>query len=179
MEEFCLNKRFLPSFTVINFNQLLILLGITGSNIRDGFTTSNEYLNIDSNQAYKMIEHGILISKDRVFVLDVRTPNEYKYGHIKGATLIPLINVQKYDPVNLPDKQLLPNRLDELPKNKDIEILVYCKTGNRGSTASQLIVNKGYRKVHCMQSGLDSWVKAGYPIIFDPTAWEAHHPPKQ
>jgi len=30
-----------------------------------------------------------------------------------------------------------------------------------------------------MQSGLYSWVKAGYPIIFDPTAWEAHHPPKQ
>ena len=49
------------------------------------------------------------LSQERnVFLLDVRTPAEYNYAHIEGATLIPLRNVPSHDPVNLSDNKLLP-----------------------------------------------------------------------
>jgi rhodanese-related sulfurtransferase len=108
-----------------------------------------------------------ILKQKGVFVLDVRTPAEYKNGHIEGAKLIPLKNVPSYDPVSVSDSQLLLNRMGELPKNKTAIILVYCKSGKRGSDACQLIVNAGYKSVYNIQGGLESWVNAGYPIVFD------------
>lgn len=80
-------------------------------------------------------------------LIDVRTPEEYASGHIAGA-----INISV---------QTLPDRLDEIPV--DQPIVVYCRTGNRSASATDILVNAGYSPVYDL-GGIQDWISAGYPV---------------
>ncbi len=69
--------------------------------------------------------------KEGALLIDVRTPSEYKDGHIKGAYNIPL--------------QVLGKVYTHLPKDK--EIVVYCRAGNRSEIAAEFLRKQGW-KVH-------------------------------
>lgn len=68
------------------------------------------------------------IKQNNSFILDVRTPEEYKVGTIEGA-------------VNVNDLKLR-DHLKEIPKDKNIYI--FCEVGFRGYLASRLLAQKGY-----------------------------------
>lgn len=53
--------------------------------------------------------------KDDVVILDVRTMEEYKSGHIEHAVNIPLDTIEE-----------IKNQVQD----KEVEILVYCRSGN-------------------------------------------------
>jgi rhodanese-related sulfurtransferase len=87
---------------------------------------------------------------DGLIVLDVRTPEEWSQDcHIEGATLIPLDQLEAQAPSLLPDK--------------DAEIIVYCRSGNRSAQAASLLVDLGYTNVSDM-GGINDWVALGYPV---------------
>ncbi|MCK8600387.1 FAD-dependent oxidoreductase [Desulfoferrobacter suflitae] len=69
-----------------------------------------------------------LASRD-FLLLDVRDPAEFRRGHLEGA-------------VNIPLKELR-NRLDELPKNR--EILTYCLIGQRSYYADRMLTEHGFK----------------------------------
>ncbi len=135
----------------------------------------NSYQNITVNDT-KMMLQNVFVSGENVFLLDVRTPAEYDYSHIEGAKLIPLRNVPLRDPVNLSDNQLLPNRMKDLPEDKNTKIVVYCLSGRRGADASQIIADAGYKEVYNMQDGIGAWVNASYPVVVDPNSWVSNYP---
>lgn len=74
-------------------------------------------------------------------LLDVRTQEEYDKGHIEGAVLIP--------------HNKLADRLGEI-EGYD-KMLVYCASGNRSVTASQILINAGYREVYNLKGGFSAW----------------------
>ena len=164
-----MNKQYLSGFAAILVALLIIATSIAGAAPKNGCTVTG-YDNVTACQAKSILEDK------GVFLLDVRTPAEYNYSHIEGATLISLKNLPAHDPVNLPDDQLLPNRIKELPENKNTKIVVYCYTGKRGGTASQMIADAGYKRVYNIQGGLTEWVNAGYPVVIDPAKWSANYP---
>jgi len=86
--------------------------------------------------------------QDDVFVLDVRTPEEYQDGHLPGATLIPI--------------EQLGARYGELPQNETI--LVYCRSGNHSLQAVYLLENAGFNRVHSLDRGINNWVQNGYEV---------------
>ena len=140
---------------------------------------SLEYRNVTVNEAYKIVIGNAFVSSDKVFILDVRTPAEYNYIHIEGANLIPLRNVPLHDPVNLSDEELLAWHIKnnkDLPKNKYTEMLVYCLSGKRGSVASQMLADSGYKRVNNIQGGITVWVNAGYPVVVNPNFWTVKYP---
>jgi rhodanese-related sulfurtransferase len=109
-----------------------------------------EQLNVTSSNLFENISvqevNKILDAKNKIILLDVRTPDEYAVEHIKGSTLIPV--------------QELVNRLTELsPKKK---IIVYCKAGKRSLSASEILANNGYKHVYNMEGGIDAWKGAGF-----------------
>lgn len=61
-------------------------------------------------------------------ILDVRTPQEYKAGHIQGSKNIPL--------------QSLGNQLNKLDKNKPV--ITCCKSGMRSANAQGILKNNGF-----------------------------------
>lgn len=93
----------------------------------------------------RLIESG-----DRsVVILDVRSAEGYREGHIPGA-------------VNIPFEEL-PVRLKELPKHK--EIISYCwdVTCLLCTKAAYVLASKGY-KAREMIGGIESWKRAGFPV---------------
>jgi rhodanese-related sulfurtransferase len=74
----------------------------------------------------------MLSNDDNVTLLDVRTIPEYKEGHLRDATLIPL--------------DRLPENLNKLPKDK--KILVYCRSGSRSISASRILKSHGYTPIN-------------------------------
>jgi rhodanese-related sulfurtransferase len=164
-----LNQKYLLGFAAILIVFAIIAPNIVGAAPKTDSIVSG-YENITACQAKEILEGK------NVFLLDVRTPAEYNYSHIKDATLIPLKNVPAHDSVNLPDDQLLLNRMNELPKDKNTKIIVYCYTGKRGSIASQMISDAGYKKVYNIQGGITEWVNSGYPVVIDSTKWSANYP---
>ena len=86
--------------------------------------------------------HQLLISKEGVVLLDVRTHEEYKQMHIDGAKLIPVDEITQQA-----ESQLT---------NKDTTILVYCQSGMRARTAVKLLEGMGYTDVSSF-GGIMSW----------------------
>lgn len=82
-------------------------------------------------------------------ILDVRTVSEYDDEHIEGAVLIPV--------------QELVDRLDELSTSD--ELIVYCRSGNRSSTAVQILKDNDFVKIYHMYEGIIGWIDAGYPTV--------------
>jgi rhodanese-related sulfurtransferase len=56
------------------------------------------------------------------------------------------------------------------------KILVYCLSGKRGSVASQVLVDSGYKRVNNIQGGITAWVNAGYPVVVNPNFWTVNYP---
>ena len=83
-------------------------------------------------------------------VIDVRTPKEFKAGHIDGA-----INMHVYD-------KDFSQRLDKLDKKKPV--YVYCKVGGRSAEAVETMKQKGFTKIIELDGGIDAWMEAGKPV---------------
>lgn len=78
------------------------------------------------------------------FLLDVRGPDEFEMTRLGiGETLIPLGALRK--------------RLAELPANKDMEIVCYCKISLRGYEAALILEGNGYNNVRVLEGGILAW----------------------
>ena len=106
--------------------------------------TETEYGDISIEEA-----KTIIVSKPNLVILDVRTQEEYDDSHIEDALLIPISELE--------------DRLDEL--SEDEELLVYCRTGNRSSSAINILTRNGFTKVFHMNDGITGWIQAGYPTV--------------
>jgi rhodanese-related sulfurtransferase/TusA-related sulfurtransferase len=78
---------------------------------------------------------------DDVIVLDVRERAEYAFKHIPGAISMPLGDLE--------------NRVEELNKEKDIYVV--CRTGNRSDMAAQMLLDKGFPNVINVVPGMSEW----------------------
>jgi sulfur dioxygenase len=81
-------------------------------------------------------------------LVDVRTPDEYRAGRVKGARLIPL--------------QELDARLKEIDPARPV--ILVCRSGNRSGQAYQLLKKQGYAQVSHLEGGMLSWQAAGLPV---------------
>lgn len=84
-----------------------------------------DFKTIDAKQALYLLEND-----DNVTLLDVRTIEEYKSGHLRDATLIPV--------------QALGDNLGMLKQDKNKKIIVYCRTGSRSVSASRILGKNGF-----------------------------------
>jgi peroxiredoxin family protein/rhodanese-related sulfurtransferase/TusA-related sulfurtransferase len=82
--------------------------------------------------------------KEDVFLLDVRTPEEYALGSIEGSVNIPLDELREH--------------LDELPRDK--EIVIYCSIGLRGYVGLRILKGHGFEQVYNLTGGLKLWESA-------------------
>jgi rhodanese-related sulfurtransferase len=91
-----------------------------------------------------------LESDARPLLLDVRSEDEYREGHIPGA-------------VNIPYHEL-PGRLDELAGAKTQAIVVYCEIGVRAGIAELVLDQAGFEQVSLLAGHMQAWRDAGLPV---------------
>ncbi|PLS02527.1 sulfurtransferase TusA family protein [Neobacillus cucumis] len=100
-------------------------------------TNEKKYPNVTKNEILeKKVEDN-----ENIVVLDVREAAEYAFNHIPNAISIPLGELE--------------DRMDEL--NKDNEIYVVCRTGNRSDFAAQKLAQKGFTNVINVVPGMSQW----------------------
>ena len=89
-------------------------------------------------------------SKNQV-IIDIRTPQEFSQGHIEGA-----INLNYFD-------HSFTHQIGKYDKSKPI--FLYCRSGNRTSSAAAKIAKLGFEEVYDLQGGIMSWSKENLQII--------------
>jgi rhodanese-related sulfurtransferase/rubrerythrin len=89
-------------------------------------------------------EMRAIMDQDKVgeyLILDVRQPQEYQSGHIPGATLVPLGELEA--------------RQEELDRNK--KIITYCRSGHRSMAAAIALCGLGFKGVQHLDGGILNW----------------------
>jgi adenylyltransferase/sulfurtransferase len=90
--------------------------------------------------------------QERLWILDVREPNEFDICRIPGSTLIPLGE--------------LPRRLAELPDPAEAPtIVVHCKMGGRSAKAVTLLREHGVRHAVNLRGGILAWIDRVDPAL--------------
>ncbi len=111
----------------------ILTIGCTGGAAGSG----GKMETITAEQAKKIMDSGAAY-----ILLDVRRPEEYAAGHIKGAVLIPDFELAQRAPRELTDKNAL--------------ILVYCRSGRRSLASAKLLAGMGYTNIKDM-GGIIDW----------------------
>lgn len=91
-----------------------------------------------------------LFEEDTFVLLDVRTPEEFNSGHIRGAK-----NISFYE-------ANFQNSIGTFDKRK--KYIVYCRLGNISRQAMFLMRDLGFEEVYNLSGGIISWHEHGYYI---------------
>src|SRR5687768_7917462 len=86
-----------------------------------------------------------------LFVLDVRTPEEYAAGHLPGA-------------VNIPHGEL-GARIAELAGARERDIVVYCRTGVRSAAALEVLGKAGFKRLYHLKGDYTRWSEEKRPVV--------------
>ena len=90
-----------------------------------------------------------IVSKN-IQLLDVRTADEYKAGHIKNSLQANWLNKAEFE-----------DRTSHLDKNKPV--FIYCLSGGRSSAAATYLSEKGY-DVTNLTGGITAWKQGAKPV---------------
>lgn len=85
-----------------------------------------------------------------LLILDVRTPGEFRQGHLPGARNMDFFG-GRFD-------------LDAAALPKDHPVLLYCRTGQRSAGAAEALEQAGVKNILHMNQGIEAWEKAGLPL---------------
>jgi rhodanese-related sulfurtransferase len=96
------------------------------------------------------VKQAATLQGQGAFLLDVREPSEYAEVHAKGATLIPLGQLQ--------------SRLREIAQYKDKPVAVICRSGRRSAQGTEILRSAGFTRVANVEGGTNAWVGAGLPV---------------
>jgi len=104
--------------------------------------------------AYREVE-GLdaaeLIANLNPVILDVRTAGEFAGGHIEGAVLIPVQEIQR--------------RVGELADHKGDPVFIYCRSGNRSTVAAKVLIDAGFNQVINLRRGISDWARHDLPVV--------------
>lgn len=114
---------------ILCFIMLLIITGCDSNNSND-----------DTISYMKAKE---MIINNGALMLDVRTEDEYNDGHIGGALLFSLDDINEESALDIID-------------SKDSYIILYCQSGNRSHQALEKLSELGYTNVYDLGS-IDNW----------------------
>ena len=91
---------------------------------------------------------------ENAFLIDVRTPPEYKSGHIYGATNIDFNQVEN-----------MKITFDNLDRNQPM--LIYCAAGGRSSKTRVLMKEMGFKQIYELSSGISGWKAASKALSIE------------
>ena len=86
---------------------------------------------------------AIFAKEPNAVIVDVRTPEEFKAGHIEGAVLMNIFDAD------------FKQQVATLDKNKPVYI--YCRSGNRSQKAGLILTEMGFKEIYDIEAGYMGW----------------------
>jgi rhodanese-related sulfurtransferase len=124
---------------------ICVMLSLT---ITVPLTAGSPIMDVTVEQAQKLMQQRA--GQKGFVVLDVRTPGEFREGHLAGAVNADFL---------ASDYAV---RLSAMDRGKSY--LVYCRTGNRSTKAVHAMEQLGFRTVYHMRDGIVGWEKTGLAL---------------
>lgn len=100
-----------------------------------GFYRNNQINEINFTKLKDMAAKGAVL-------IDVRSPQEYKEGHLDGSINFPLYDLERNS--------------ENLIKNKENTIILYCQSGSRSNKALEILKKQGCSSLYQIEGGLDN-----------------------
>ncbi|MDO5557426.1 MAG: rhodanese-like domain-containing protein [Clostridia bacterium] len=114
-------------------------------------------LSINKNIKYRQLQ-SFLNEHPYVVIIDVRSNQEYREGHVSKSINIPLYELER--------------NINKVIPNLQTEILVYCKSGARSKKAVEKLKKKGYTNIYNIEDGIMRiTTKGGYPFTSSVTLY--------
>lgn len=101
------------------------------------------FVSLQPNDAVRLMNDG-------AFILDVRSIDEFRSGHLTGAKNLPLSD--------------LAQKLESISTHKTEPTIVYCESGMRSSRACGQLVKAGFTNLHNLSGGVSAWRAANLPL---------------
>lgn len=92
------------------------------------------------------------VESGKAVLLDVRSPKEWEAGHVKGATFLPWLDLEKTNGAGF----------DKLKLDKSKIVYTYCHVGIRSLKAATMFAAKGY-DARALKPGFAELAAAGFP----------------
>ena len=129
----------------------LSITAMSCSNKAEETNTTVQQENETISKDVNVTEFAKLVDEGKGQVLDVRTPEEWASGTIKGATKMNFFDAD------------FNTQLEKLDKNKPV--YVYCKSGGRSGKAKKMMKEMGFTAVYNLNGGIGAWNGAGKEVM--------------
>ena len=106
--------------------------------------------NVDAAAAKKIIDEAAAKKDTGVKVLDIRTPDEFKDGHLAGAVNVDFLSKDFAEKVAALDK--------------DTTWVLHCASGGRSKKSLGTFQKLGFKSIVHLDGGFNAWHKAGLPV---------------
>lgn len=93
-----------------------------------------------------------LINKEDAVVVDVRSRDDFRRGHISGALNVAAAEIKK-------------GNADELEKHKAQPIIVVCATGQNAADSAAHLSAAGFPQVFVLKDGISGWSGENLPLV--------------
>ena len=96
----------------------------------------------------KAVKEKIDQDREKVCFVDVRSEDEFRSGHVPGATCVPLDKIESGE-ASIPTDRL---------------VVLGCQSGMRSARANALLRARGLTNLVEMEGGFSAWAASGYPV---------------
>ena len=87
------------------------------------------------------------LERGEILLVDIREPQEWMFGKIEGAALVPFSTFTPQD----------------LPAGDGKPVVLYCGSGARTRRAAEMILEEGAERIAHMEGGIGAWQRSGLP----------------
>lgn len=106
--------------------------------------------NLFKNNKYKTINGNELIdllkNNRNCIIIDVRTAQEFKSGHIEKAKNISVSELR--------------SKVNSIIKYKHNDVVLYCASGARSKSAANFLYKEGFENIYNLKGGMSSYLNA-------------------
>ena len=136
----------MKTFSSLLLIPLLLILPVEAGNDEKKSPT---IVHVDARQAGELLSGPD--EKNSPIIIDIRTSDEFREGHLKGARQIDFL------------EEGFAEKVRKLDRSRPY--LIHCRSGGRSSSSLALWKKMKFKKVYHLDGGILAWEKAGLPVV--------------
>ncbi len=136
----------MKTFSSLLLIPLLLILPVEAGNDEK---KSPAIVHVDARQAGELLSGPD--KKNSPIIIDIRTSDEFREGHLKGARQIDFL------------EEGFAEKVRKLDRSRPY--LIHCRSGGRSSRSLALWKKMKFKKVYHLDGGILAWEKAGLPVV--------------
>ncbi|AKJ43541.1 rhodanese-like domain-containing protein [Pragia fontium] len=135
--------QFVSNHPVLSFAWVGLLIAVIFTTLKAATSKIKDISNSDLTR---------LINSEDAVVVDTRTIDEFRKGHIVGA-------------INLTPTDIKNGTLAVLDKHKDRPVVVLCANGTSSKEPAEVLIKEGFAQVYTLKNGLSGWSGENLPLV--------------